>query len=731
MAVTPLIKPIQTKKGIFYTFQSALEDLNLTFNNNGANKFKFSKFVLLRIPEFGDPNTQKLYDNKVQFDALGETPLVEPSVLSTNQNVNLANSFQNYALNLESLLISSPTYNRETKLNVSERVFWKWLKETGAVRWRNARANSQLGQAEVSANVPVNESRFAEDFYDNSASPYKRVAVYVGDIDVVNSVKNRENSYSELYIHVPTNVGSTPTVLFKSVNDQNYGPGMLVVNNPNDPLDEEFLKGRHWYDTHPVPGMKLNAFYDLDDNSSTNYISNNVEMNNILPNDSSTAILQAAPSTTGFWWGAINNTNTYFTDPSNKYNKAFVNRIKKVKSGSVVEYLRSSLDGVTIDFNLANYSIAYDNPQIKTFSHLNDYVDNRNFEFNAVLVYYDVFDDSGATTTSATNLYGVYFLNQIEQSGLEFAIPYIEKDKPDVIAKTNGNSFAFKLNVKFDTSIEDVAVEKSINDFNTFSLDLFTDVMTEFKRLQISFNEKLLELETLRQEVENAKDVLSNTNVLQKLDLRLLSVENSLAASSAALANTSDIMDLIENTSDKVDDLIAGRTSINVSYNLNAIRPGAGIIVDRSIPNEVTLASNVTPFSTIEDINLSPATTPQSIKTLSLGLYNTYYRHKNNGSSTTLTNNVTIKIDDTVSDWRKGQVFEIAIDDQIVPAGFTITIVTDAKNKLGNPAAYGKTIAVLTNTDFPTTYGRNGRPIIRIICKNERTFEFVVDKITR
>jgi len=59
MAVTPLIKPIQTKKGIFYTFQSALEDLNLTFNNNGANKFKFSKFVLLRIPEIGDPNTQE------------------------------------------------------------------------------------------------------------------------------------------------------------------------------------------------------------------------------------------------------------------------------------------------------------------------------------------------------------------------------------------------------------------------------------------------------------------------------------------------------------------------------------------------------------------------------------------------------------------------------------------------------------------------------------------------
>jgi hypothetical protein len=190
-------------------------------------------------------------------------------------------------------------------------------------------------------------------------------------------------------------------------------------------------------------------------------------------------------------------------------------------------------------------------------------------------------------------------------------------------------------------------------------------------------------------------------------------------------------MDLIESTSDKVDDLLAGRTSINVSYNLNAIRPGAGIIIDKTIPNEVTVASDVTPYTTVEEINLSPATTPQSTKTLKLSLYNTYFRHKNNGSSTTLTSNVTIKIDDTTVDWRKGQQFQLVIDDQIESAGYTITIKTDAKNKLGQSTAYSKTIATLTNSDFPTTYGRNGRPIITIICKDDRTLDFIVDKIIR
>src|SRR5690606_24631748 len=191
MAVAPLIKPIQTQKGIFYSFQSAIEDLSLTFNNN-TNKFRFSKFALLRIPEIGLPSTIDK-DNKVQFLAQGETPILNN--LSVDENINLANSFQNYALNFESLLISQPSYNREKKLNVSERVFWKWLKELGAIRWRNA------NNTEVIQTLPVGDNRWAEDWYDPTQTTYNRVVKYIGEIDVVNSVRNNDNSYSELYIH--------------------------------------------------------------------------------------------------------------------------------------------------------------------------------------------------------------------------------------------------------------------------------------------------------------------------------------------------------------------------------------------------------------------------------------------------------------------------------------------------------------------------------------------------
>ena len=135
MAVAPLIKPIQTQKGMFYTFQSSLEDLTLTFNNN-TNKFRFSKFALLRLPNIGEPAAQFSSDNKPQFLALGETSLIEG--LDNDQSFNLATSFQNYALNLESLLLSQPGYQRSEKLTIAERVFFKWLKELGAIRFQNA-----------------------------------------------------------------------------------------------------------------------------------------------------------------------------------------------------------------------------------------------------------------------------------------------------------------------------------------------------------------------------------------------------------------------------------------------------------------------------------------------------------------------------------------------------------------------------------------------------------------
>lgn len=704
MAVTPLIKPVQDKKGIFYNFQSALEDINITLANS-ENAVRFSKFVLLRIPEIGTPNNLQT-DNKIQFYAPGESPLLEG--LNPDNNVNLAESFQNYALNLEALLLSKPSYKRNEKLTVSERVFWKWLKELGAIRFQDANALEKN-----SANLPVDpinhtEYRFVEKPETNST--YNRVVKYVGDIDVVNTLVSNQNSYTEVYIHVPTNVGSTPHVLFKSVKDDNYKPGMTIANTLASPLDIEYLSGRKYTETHPF-GLSLKAFYDLDDASVTTEIKNTF----------------AGAYAPGNWFTQTIN-NAYYTDRngSNEYYVAQDQFIRKTFGSTTIEYQRSTLDGISLDFDLANYKLASENPEIKVFSQFNDYVANRDFEFNAVLVYYDTYDPNNLDSTGnpidfRTNLYGVLFLDKIQQNGLEFAIPPISKYKPDPLNKTNGNSFSFKLNLKLDTSIEDAKVEKSINDYSTFSLELFTDVLTKFTQLQTSFSNKLLELEQLQQEVASIKDLLINTNDSSEINTRITNLETSLIANQAIFSNTNDLVNMIESTNAKINSIISGDSNIVVSYNIDAVRPGDGIRIDRSTPNRIRVI-NSNQYYNISNGSESDIYTNN---TLTLGTFTNYFVHKTGGIPVILTNDFSIFIDDSTVSWKKGQVLRLVFDDELLPETFDVKIFTDALNKI-NLGVYGKQIGVFTDLDFTPSLNK---PIFDIICLDDIAFTFRVDKI--
>jgi hypothetical protein len=704
MAVTPLIKPVQDKKGIFYNFQSALEDINITLANS-ENAVRFSKFALLRIPEIGTPNTLAT-DNKIQFAAAGESPIIEG--LNPDNNVNLAESFQNYALNLESLLLSRPTYKKNERLTVSERVFWKWLKELGSIRFQDANALEKN-----TANLPVDpvdhtEYRFVEKPETNST--YNRVVKYIGDIDVVNTLSSSENSYTEVYIHVPTNVGTTPHVLFKSVKDDNYKPGMTIANTLAAPLDIEYLSGRKYNETHPF-GLSLKAFYDLDDASVTAQIKNT---------------LAGAYSPGNWFTGTIN--NSYYTDNngSNQYYVASDQFIKKTFGPTIVEYQRSTLDGISIDFDLANYKLASENPEIKVFSQFNDYVANRDFEFNAVLVYYDTYDPNNLDSTGnpidfRTNLYGVLFLDKVQQSGLEFAIPPISKYKPDPISKTNGNAFSFKLNLKLDTSIEDAKVEKSINDYSTFSLELFTDVLTKFTQLQTSFSNKLIELEALQQQVNSIKDLLVNSIDSSEILTRVSNLETSLIANQAIFSNTGELVAMIDNTNSKINSIIAGDTNIVVSYDLDGIRPGEGIVIDRSTPNRVRVVN------TNQQYNIANGSLTNIVtgNTLTLGTFTNYFVHQNASTPTILTNDLSLYINDTDIRWKKGQVLRLVIEDEIIPGTFDFKIYTDALNR-NNTGVYGVVIGLFNDLDFTPSLNK---PIFDIICLDDATFTFRVDKI--
>ena len=94
MAKTPFIRPLQVQGGTFYAFSSAAEDLSFTFNNS-VNKFKFSKFALLSIPEIDSTNplgnTLKL---NAPDSAFIDQATNAQNIITGNANVNFSQSFQ-------------------------------------------------------------------------------------------------------------------------------------------------------------------------------------------------------------------------------------------------------------------------------------------------------------------------------------------------------------------------------------------------------------------------------------------------------------------------------------------------------------------------------------------------------------------------------------------------------------------------------------------------------------
>ena len=337
-------------------------------------------------------------------------------------------------------------FDTNLKKSVAERVFFKWLKEIGAIRYRTATSTEKSATA---------GTLFVEENVSNSGTRrYNRVVEYLGDIDVTNNVDKGGQAYTEIYLNVPTKVGNTPTVLFESISDSNYMPDMIIT-----PGNTEYIYGRNSTTLHP-DGLSTFAFYD--DDINVTYTDPNAQ-----------------------WW-LTPNPDSYFTEPVTFTNPTSV-QITKYSSDypgvdpfTPITYQRSKLDGVSIDWNADDYyDIAVD-PAISTIQEYNSSFKAKNFSFNAILVYYDLYDVSNPNDR-ATNLYGVIFIDNVTDTPSTSYIQRFEKFKPNLITGLNGNSYGLKLNLNFDTSVDNATIETIINDYSQFSMDLFIDTSVQLQ----------------------------------------------------------------------------------------------------------------------------------------------------------------------------------------------------------------------------------------------------------
>jgi hypothetical protein len=748
MKICPFIKPIKLTGGTFYTCSSASEDLQLTLSES-KSKFRFSNFALLNIPtlkSFRYSNTDLAKTNmpKPNYMQLNATPAAykfyREQQDSVENNFTLAESFQNYFYNLETLLTSQDSYVIDNPRTVSERVFYKWLKETGAIRFRQANTSELAINTASSTSFGARYVEEDESFDINGNFIYERVVKYIGNINVINAVKNPANSYSEVYIHVPTNHGSTKDVLFNTISDDNYHENLILKNNPTDPLNDGIIYGRTYEDVNPS-GLRINAHYDsLESFSSENAAAWYFEPVSGQWVRQYTDDLNTVIDTNFKWWFPVADADTYHLEPTsfnNASNDIFAlgDDPNDENEFDNVKFIRSRLDGISLEFKPEVYNKIASSTDMTSLGDYNASAYADSFSFNTVLVYYDVYNEDNPQEYT-TNLFGVLFLDNVDTTaGQGGKIQPITKYKPNTVLQQNGNAYAFKLNIRYDVTAQDPAIEVSINDYNTYSLHLYLDALNEMKRASELMLSHISTYNNVTTELEAIKSLIYTEQTYDSLESRVAAIEKSIANASAVYLNNQNLINLLNKNYTEITNIYKNYTSIQMSYNLDAIKQGNGIFIDRSsgsfakISNTrqgFTIGSN--PVVKISD-NFEAQQTFYRYVT-KLDLYDNYLRINDGtyGSPMIIDRDVIIFIDDTINKWESGQKIRLSFENGLnldnENGTYNLYIYTDAPDKLNTGYKFGKQAAVITYDQFTS---KSYKPLIEVICIDSATLSFVTD----
>jgi hypothetical protein len=640
---TPLVRIPQVQGGTMYAFASAAKDLTRAFNNPDL-KFEFSKFALLDLPDFtaavNGSNTIDFELNLLQASGASYVP--------TQPNVDFAQTFQNYALNLEELLLKDDDYDPIILQTDAEKIFFKWLNTLGALRIRQADSNESV----LGAYAEESDS-------DQAGTVYNRVVKYLGSIDAENDVAYAGNTYHEVYINVPTAVGNTPVVLFNPSNYNTTGTKLYAT---------QYIQGRAGQQ-HPDPNINIETVVD-----------------------------------------------SYTSAEGPYYN---INENTTVSIG--------------IDWNAQSYAGVVNNSSTKS---LLDYAKTgQQFTFNAILVYYDLYSQSNPSNR-ATNLYGILILDEIQSVGGSGSKIHEQiKYKPNEITGLNGNAFSLKLNMKFNSSLDNVGVETSVNDFTTFSMDLFMDVTTALENATELMLQANARYSNLAQRLGDMEGMVLSTQNGNQLESRVAALEQEFQNASIQLGSSTALLDLITKAHDKINSLIDGTIPAELQYNIDVIFPGRGTAVDKTLDNKIKIHNTVEGYSLSTKFlwNIAGSTVVNQITpgnlfdagqagsgTSQYGIWTKLMQYSNRLSlSQTFSSDpnadLNIYIDDSSVAWKAGQVFKIAFD-TINIGGHNIII------KTGKATGFDKIVATIQPSQLVSN-----KPYIEVTCISPVNYQFEAD----
>ena len=321
---------------------------------------------------------------------------------------------------------------------------------------------------------------------------YDRLIQYVGEVNGISNVQEANRSYTEVYAHIPDHTGQTPDILFRTLIDKNYGPNLSFPILPSQFQPE--IMGAELFNSPIVstpqnyPGSYLGQFDTLD-----------------FTYETATGDFARR---SGDYFGVTGDINNPVVDGS-------------------------TLDGVTLDFNVNHYvKMNLPRRSLTNFDQFNAQQTNNqppvDFEFNAILWYYTVENSVGE---SKTNLYGISFLDHPDNNPIDSEIGLRFPSYKKLVSNGNqdGTSYAFSLNLNFNIINEnpiDTYNPEAIN--SLFSMNLFNDAMKKLSSINDSFLNIISEQVSVNDEILNIKSLLYTQTDINVINTKIKNLETLL-----------------------------------------------------------------------------------------------------------------------------------------------------------------------------------------------------------
>ena len=514
-----------------------MEDIGLNINE-GFNRVELSHYVLLNIPSFAKDDRTGLNDGLVLNTNMDYS---EQVYKGRQGDFLLTESFENYCLNMETIVRNQDSYNYAANETVSERVFWKWL----------------FGHL----NVATLDDKFEQDGgylvekYDGDNEP---IVKGFGSISAGAQRTDDSGIYNETFVQIPSSYGQMK-VLFKKVVDENYRmqpyngtTSELIENLSWDEVGKSNMHYRVIFEftygqslpfrvgdtvTYKVP----NSDYSIDltvlsiDNHATSGITNvrcetyeNAEViaqgvSGVLTFDSvdvpytdvhieSEDVNEVIIAT---------NISPYFLD-----DRSSTQQEAKYVVDSQYDMLEVEFDINKLRTYYHDDTLTYDDIAMgKVYEDDEKYTEKySDYKFNAILVYYSIYN-SDKTKRLATNAYGLYLLDNAiedsENSGV-FYFPSLLKKKTSNLQ--NGSSYSFRINIKSTTAYSG---DVQVADNSTAAYDMSEDFNDVLRNLTAATNilrgnTKLIQ--QISNDNTNVKEMVSN--IMEKVDDLTTDVDN-------------------------------------------------------------------------------------------------------------------------------------------------------------------------------------------------------------